>query len=353
MYKTCVLSCAVVVSLAITALGQGSRDKNGVYQPSEEEIAKNKRIAELLQHPTFITLRLASARRDIPNEGSSATPSSYTEDQWMNFQLFITQNSSENLMIGDSGGIYYQYRPKLIRDGDVVAYSKEAQAQVERAEREGVPRYGSSSSRTLVPGRESRAYLVSLDSWYESPLRPGHYELTVRKRFAWNGDWVESNPVTFDVMPKKTPSPIPDGVSLRLVPDGLPGAPANNRPYHLKPETGVAVELRNESKERVSISVIDQHYGHHPQLFKDGKLIPYREEILKLIESREKDTRLVEVVSTLFLDPKTTSRLDGLSLKQWYGPLAPGVYRLTDRRRFEIEGAWTKESAELIFEVAP
>ena len=86
---------------------------------------------------------------------------------------------------------------------------------------------------------------------------------------------------------------------------------------------------------------------------KDGKVVPYNDETAKLVDAKEKDPRLVEVVSTLFLDPKTTSRLDGFSLKQWYGPLAPGVYRLTDRRRFEIEGPWTKDSAELIFEVVP
>jgi hypothetical protein len=352
MHKTCFLSCVVVLSLAITALGQGSRDKNGVYQPSEEEIAKNKRIAEMLQHPTFITLRLASTRRDIPNEGSSATPSSYTEDQRMNFEFFITQNSSETLIIGSSGGVYYQYRPKLIRDGDVVAYSKEAQQQVERAEREGVPAYGSSFSRTLVPGRESRAYLVSLDSWYESPLRPGHYELTVRKRFAWNGDWVESNPVTFDVIPRKAASPIPDSVSLRLVPDA--SKPSSlTKPDHLRYDQGIAVELINDSDLRVPIAVIDRYYGHRPQLIKDGKVVPYSDESAKLVDAEEKDPRLVEVVSTFFLDPKTASRLDGFSLKQWYGPLAPGLYRLTDRRRFEIGGPWTKDSEALIFQVVP
>jgi hypothetical protein len=352
MHKTCFFHCAIVLSLAITALGQGSRDKNGVYQPSEEEIAKNRRIAELLQHPTFITLRLASSRRDIPNEGSSATPSSYTEDQRMNFELFITQNSSETLVIGSSGGVYYQYRPKLIRDGDVVAYSKEAQEQVERAEREGGPPYGSSFSRTLVPGRESRAYLVSLDSWYESPLRPGHYELTVRKKFAWNGDWVESNPVTFDVIPRKATSAIPASVNIRLVPDESKPS-LLTKPYHLGYDQGIAVELVNDSDVRVPITVIDRYYGHRPQLIKGGKLVPYSDESAKLVDAKEKDPRLVEVVSTLFLDAKTASRLDGFSLKQWYGLLAPGVYRLTDRRRFEIGGSWTKDSAELIFEVVP
>ena len=49
----------------------------------------------------------------------------------------------------------------------------------------------------------------------------------------------------------------------------------------------------------------------------------------------------------------TVQRLDGFSLKQWYGPLAPGIYHLLDRRRLEIGGPWTKDSAELIFEIIP
>lgn len=351
MFKTRSFSCVVVLGLAITALGQGTRDKNGVYHPTQEEIANNKRIAELRRHPTFVVLRLASMRRDLPAEEPSTTPSPYTADQWVHFQLFITQNLTEILTIGESG-IYYQYRPKLIRDGEIVPYTKEVQEQVDIAERDVVPRYGSISSTKLEPGRESRGYLVSLESWYESPLPVGRYQLTVRKRFAWDGDWVESNPVTFDVVPRNTPMPIPNGLSLRLVPYEWKSG-AERTPHRFSSEVGVAVELINDSNERVTITVIDDYYGHRPQLFKDGKLIPYSAEATKQIELKEKDPRLIQVVSTLFADAKTNSRVDGFSLKEWYGPLAPGVYRLTDRRRFEIGGPWTKDSAELIFEIMP
>jgi hypothetical protein len=55
--------------------------------------------------------------------------------------------------------------------------------------------------------------------------------------------------------------------------------------------------------------------------------------------------------SGFFIEPKTTSQLEGLRLKNWYGPLAPGSYRLINRRRFEIDGPWTADSAELVFEV--
>jgi hypothetical protein len=40
-------------------------------------------------------------------------------------------------------------------------------------------------------------------------------------------------------------------------------------------------------------------------------------------------------------------------LKDWYGPLGPGSYRLIDCRRLEIDGPWTANSAELLFVIPP
>lgn len=351
MKRTYLGICVTVLSLALSVHAQGTRDKNGVYHPTEEEIANNKRIIELFRHPTFINLRLASRPRDFPREEPSTTPSPYTIDQWMHFQLFITQNSGETLVIENSGGPYYEYRPELSRDGDIVPYTKKVQEQVAIAERERVPRYGSSWSTTLVSGRESRGSLVSLEAWYELPLTPGHYQLIIRKRFVSDGDWVESNPVTFDVVPRRPAAPIPEGLKVRLIPEGSKPLPEGHL-YRLRSEVDVDVLLVNDSDRRVRVSVIDPYYGHRLQLFKDGKLIPYVEETAKLIESKDATSRLVDVVSDFFIDPKTT-RPEGLRLKNWYGPLSPGLYRLIDRRRFEIDGPWTADSGELLFEVLP
>jgi len=341
---------AVLLGMGLSAFSQ-SNDQNRVIYPTQEQIDKYNRLVELLKHPKFITLRLASTRRDSPSEEPSTTPSPYIANQWMNFQLFITQDSAEKLVLTtSSGGVYGAYRPELIRDGDMVPYSQEVATSIEKSERE-TPN-GSTRSRALEPRHEYSLGFVALESWYDSPLKPGHYQLTVRKRFTQDGDWVESNPVTFDVLPRKAPTATPEGFRIRLFPDGAK-AKYQDQPYKLSYDVGVAVELINDSEQRVQISVIDKYYGHRPQLTKDGKLIPYNEQTTRLIESKEKDTRLIEVVNDFFLDPKTVQRLDGFSLKQWYGRLAPGIYHLTDRRRFEIGGPWTKESAELVFEIVP
>ena len=191
------------LSFTLTVFGQGSVDKNGVYQPTQEEITNNKRILELWRHPTFVVLRLSSVQRDVPNENPSTTPSPYTTDEYIVFQLFITQNATETLASASyASSLYAQYRPTLIRDGDEVTYSSEAQRKIDQTAHGRTS--GSVKSTFLEPGRERSLGRFNLDAWYDWPFKPGHYQLTFKRRFASDGDWVESNPVTFDVVDAKS-----------------------------------------------------------------------------------------------------------------------------------------------------
>lgn len=198
MLRQSVLLIILVLTVGGSSFAQGTIDKYGNYHPSEAELAKNKRIAELLQHPTAISVRLVSQRRDGLKEEPSTTPSPYTVGQRIHFELFLTQNSSEDIVLPSSAWPYREYRPHLIRDGDIVPYTKAAQDEVEKSEKEALS--GSAGLSTIRPGREILSNYVHLEDWYESPLKPGHYQLIVRKRFTRNGDWIESNPVTFDVI---------------------------------------------------------------------------------------------------------------------------------------------------------
>jgi hypothetical protein len=139
-------------------------------------------------------------------------------------------------------------------------------------------------------------------------------------------------------------------VTIKLLPSNFQNKP-EEKLYRLGSEAYVTVIVENNSDQRIKVEVIDLYYGNRLQLFKDGVLVPYREETAKLIQSKDESPRLVDVSSNLFLDPHTSSGLQNLNLKDWYGPLAPGLYRLINRRRFEIDGPWTADSAELWFEV--
>jgi len=349
MYKKWLGVCGFVLSFAFSASPQGTTDQPGAYHPTEEEItAANKRRAEQLRHPTFISLRLISRSRDISREEPSTTPSPYSVGDSISFQLLITQYLSEDLILGNLMSPYYEYRPELYKDADLLPYSKQVQEKIALAESRAPS--GSVIMAQLAPGHETKWAVVDVQYWY-GPLAPGHYQLVVRKQFAYKGDWAESNPVTFDVIPRKPATPIPDGVSVRLVPEGSKSSP-QGQPYHLGSDDYLDVLIVNDSDEPVKIAVIDSFYGNRFQLFKDGKLVPYLEETSKLIEAKDASPRSVDV-GDLVISPKTTSQLQGLNLRIWYGPLAAGVYRLTDRRRFEIGGPWTKDSAALVFEIVP
>jgi hypothetical protein len=201
------LSGISILLLGLSVLGVGQGNQNRGAQPTEQQIAKYKRLWELLKHPTFVSVRLASTRKDDPDEASSSTPSPYIVGEKLHFKSFITQTSNDDLEIVGDRSPYYAFRPQLIRDGDVVPYTKYAQQRLDDAE------HGSNgfskAPMTLHPGREYPSNDVRLEDWYDAPLKPGHYQLTIKKRFTGDGDWVESNPVTFDVVISKSSAPTP------------------------------------------------------------------------------------------------------------------------------------------------
>jgi hypothetical protein len=284
----------VTLTGALTILAPGTVDKHGVYHPTEEEIANNKRLYELLKHPIFLALRLVSVPRDSGDQRRTDAPAPFKVRDLIHFEVFVCQTSSEDIGLSNFLSPYYEYRPELTRDGDVVPYTKQSQELVERFEH-GPPN-GSVVGITLEPGHEYRWSFVALEDWYE-PLGPGRYQLVVRKRFAADGDWVESNPVIFEVQPRH-PRPKPTGVKIEIAPQGSQAQP-DAKPYQVNSDLIITVYVVNNSDERVKVDVIDNYYGNRFQLFKDGVLIPYREETKKLIQSKDENPPLVETVPSL------------------------------------------------------
>src|SRR5258706_9618289 len=124
---------AIFFAMVLSAPDQVTVAAQGIDRQTEVEIANNKRIFELLRHPTFITLRVTSHRREVPREAASTTPSPYTVGDAMDFDFHISQSSSETITLRNWGWPFYECRPELSRDGYVVPYSKETQEKVEQA----------------------------------------------------------------------------------------------------------------------------------------------------------------------------------------------------------------------------
>jgi hypothetical protein len=226
MHKKYPAVWAIILASACSIVSQSTTNRPTSIYPADEEPAANKRLRELLKHPTFITLRLLSQPRYVPREQPTDTPAPYKIKDWIRFQLFITQNSSQDVILANYLNPYYEYRPELMRDGYILPYTKKAEEQVERFQRKAPE--GSMKQVTLSPGQEYAWLDIDLENWYE-PLISGRYQLIIRKQFAWDGYWVTSNPVYFEVQPRSPGAPIPAGVAVEIVPDGL-------KPYQLGSE---------------------------------------------------------------------------------------------------------------------
>jgi hypothetical protein len=345
MFKKWLNASATLLVSVLAVCAQGTVDKARVQYPTEEEIARQQ---DLLRHPTFITLRLISVGRYVPREAPTDTPAPYKVNDPIRFDLFITQNSTEKITMWVPAASCYQCRPELMKDGEIIPYSKTRQNQIDSDESGRSLSNSSGSIITFEPGREFGPQSIDLDSWYDPPT-PGRYQLTARKQFVRGGDWVVSNSVYFEVIPRRPGSPIPPGVTIELTPEGVQPK-ADGKPYQLGNEVFVTFLVRNKSDQPLKINVIDRDYSNRPELFKDGKLVPYLEQADALIKAKEENPRLVEE-NDFFLDPRTGAWPDGIDLKKWYGPLSPGSYRLVIRHRFEIDGPWSAESSPLLFEV--
>jgi hypothetical protein len=204
------LGLYMFILLWALSVGAQSKVDDSEIQQREEALAAGKRLHDLLQKPDFITLRLTYGYvYEKPVENS--TP--YRVGDSMYFQLLVSQSVFDDLTVESTRWSHYEYRPELSRDGEVIAYRKEAQEAVEHADQDRASSVSHIPIR-LVPGREYNWATVKLDDWYD-PLGPGHYQLTVSKRFVWDGDRVQSNPVIFDVEPRQ-PQPRSDSAEDRL-----------------------------------------------------------------------------------------------------------------------------------------
>src|SRR5438045_2384840 len=111
MFYRPVIITLMVVLFGGAAFAQGTIDQYGNFHPSEDALAKNKRIADLLKQPSVISLRLISQKRDGVKEEPSTAPSPYTVKERVHFELFLTQHALEDIVLQTSAWPYWEYRP--------------------------------------------------------------------------------------------------------------------------------------------------------------------------------------------------------------------------------------------------
>ena len=90
-------------------------------------------------------------------------------------------------------------RLRLVKDGVPVRYLSDVPVKMKSVEA-SVGLVVSTHEVTLAPNAETNYDQLNLRDWYGT-LQPGHYELTLRHRFRRGGKQVESNTITFEVLP--------------------------------------------------------------------------------------------------------------------------------------------------------
>jgi hypothetical protein len=96
--------------------------------------------------------------------------------------------------------------------------------------------------------------------------------------------------------------------------------------------------MTNTSSESIFITVNNSYYPYNLQLFRNGKLVPYRKDVA---EVADKPPAGIYSNISVKLEPGKTVMAEMLYLDNWYEPLEPGHYRLDLKRRFQSDGGWT------------
>jgi hypothetical protein len=128
-----------------------------------------------------------------------------------------------------------------------------------------------------------------------------------------------------------------------------------DKPYRLGPEVRIKVIAKNETDQRITVAVVNEYAQNRPQLFKNGKLLAYPSGVAKLVRVRDDDPAYLGGMGKtdfIQIQPYSSRAIKVLNLNDWYGPLEPGSYRLTNRYRFTIGGPWSADSKALSFEIA-
>lgn len=158
--------------------------------------SKKDGIIELNKHELGTTVTITSVGTDLstPKEQYSA---SRAEDKKV-ILVSITNTLAEPIwvLVGDPN---VHYRPRLLKDGQLMPY-KEGLVGILRAKDRNGPGPGRIVSTVIQPNEKLPVDFIDLAHWYE-PLEPGKYQLNIKYRFRSKGRPIETNTVTFEVVP--------------------------------------------------------------------------------------------------------------------------------------------------------
>lgn len=190
------LAAVALLFLQAAAAGQACVGDQAI-RISDSRPALPERFRERygwLYHPVFAKVELARMLPEL-NDPPEKLRAPFRVNEDIGFRLLIRNISAETKSIILDGAYRYD-RPSLYKDGAMMLYRQDALDKIRASDN---PSSGYSRLEQLRPGEEF-AETIKLRDWYK-PLRPGRYELKMCRRFIWGGEWLETPPLAFDVVP--------------------------------------------------------------------------------------------------------------------------------------------------------
>ena len=184
----------VILVIAILLLSSTwARTQKPVTNPPQKG---NDRSMEQLDRLTEVSIMPVGYSR---KEGSYALKQEFMTGEPIRVALIITNRSTATLVM-DKGDRFFNYRPRLLKDGREVEYLEGVKKSIDSKDKYGPNGLSPVIAVTLEPNKQTTVEYVDLTKWY-GPLETGHYELTLGHRFHHKGPHVQSNTTTFDVVP--------------------------------------------------------------------------------------------------------------------------------------------------------
>lgn len=148
----------------------------------------------------------------------------------------------------------------------------------------------------------------------------------------------------------------PGVIQIRLALIGKGSTPTQGSSEVIEPfkegdKLKIRVIITNNSHEMVRVPISDTYVQNRPQLYRDGDLVPYKQNIEKLVKTNANEPDFLRTDSSL-LSPGSPKPIEIIDLADWYKPLRVGHYQLAVKHRFEQGGTWI-ESSPVTFEIDP
>ena len=132
---------------------------------------------------------------------------------------------------------------------------------------------------------------------------------------------------------------------------------ANKSTFRAAEAIHVGILMTNTAPDSVRVCAFSNpYYQNRPQLTRDGEALGYSKNIVELTRQSDQGLLCGSIRSPDIVDlkPNVALRVPSIELQDWYGPLAPGHYKLLLRRTFACcADGLLKSSNEISFDLRP